>query len=255
MSDSKKLEEKEIIKKKFKEYKENRDLNLRDELIKEHLYIAEIIAKKFVNKGIDYDDLYQVACLGLINAVDRFDVDKGYEFSSFATPTIVGEIKRYFRDKGWTIRVTRRIQELSKDVNEASAYLSQNLQGVPTVKDIADYLNVSEEDVLEAIEASKVYSPQSIDREFEVEDDESDFSLKDLLGSDDYNYTNIEIQDILSDVLSNFTSLEKQIIARRIYYKETQLKIATELSVSHMTVSRVEKRFMKKIKENYEKYN
>lgn len=115
---SKKLEdkksEKDLIKEEFLEYKKSKDKKLRDDLIKKHLYIADILAKKYTGKGIEYDDLYQVASLGLIQAVDRYDVEKGFEFSSFATPTIVGEIKKYFRDKGWVIRVPRRIQELSK---------------------------------------------------------------------------------------------------------------------------------------------
>jgi RNA polymerase sigma-B factor len=98
----------------FKLYKETNDKSIREELIHRHLYIAEILSKKYANRGIEYDDIYQVACIGLIYAIDRFDMNKGYEFSSFATPTIIGEIKKYFRDKGWTIRVPRRIHYLKK---------------------------------------------------------------------------------------------------------------------------------------------
>ena len=246
---------KAYIREKFKEFKETGDLKLREELIEEHLYIAAILAKKFVNRGIDYDDLYQVACLGLINAVDRYDVDKGYEFSSFATPTITGEIKRYFRDKGWTIRVTRRIQELSKKVNNAKVYLAQEMQKVPTIKDIADHLEVSEEDVLEAMEASKVYSPHSLDKEYDRSMEDSEYNLKDVIGYEDYNFDNIELEDFLNKALEEFTDLEKEIIIYRFYYKDTQISIAERLNISQMTVSRIEKKLVKKIKEEYRNYN
>ena len=134
-----KSEEKKEIKSLFKEYAESRDQGIREVLIEKHLYIAEILSKKYSNRGIDYDDIYQIACIGLIYAVDRFKVEKGFEFSSFATPTIIGEIKKHFRDKGWTIRVPRRIQEQSKKVNNAKVHLSQTLQKSPTVKEIAEY--------------------------------------------------------------------------------------------------------------------
>lgn len=153
-------EEKEIEKvenkKLFWEFHESKDPKLREEIIHRHMYIAEILSKKYSNRGIEFDDIYQVACLGLLYAVDRFDVTKGFEFSSFATPTIIGEIKKHFRDKGWTIRVPRRIQELSQKINLARNTLNQELQRVPTIEEIADYLSVTSEDVLEAMEASKV---------------------------------------------------------------------------------------------------
>lgn len=119
-------EYKEEIKRKFEEYYETRDKNLRDELIEEHMYIVDILSNKYVGKGIEKEDLYQVASLGLIYAVERFDPNKGYEFSSFATPTIMGELKRYFRDKGWVIRVPRRIQNLYKKINNAKKYCLKN---------------------------------------------------------------------------------------------------------------------------------
>ena len=116
-------EYKEEIKRKFEEYAKTRDKKLRDELIEEHMYIVDILSNKYVGKGIEKEDLYQVASLGLIYAVDRFDPSKGYEFSSFATPTIMGELKRYFRDKGCVIRVPRLIQNLYKKINNAKKTL------------------------------------------------------------------------------------------------------------------------------------
>ena len=176
---------KEERKEMFQEYAKTKDQELRDILIEEHLYIAEILSKKYANRGIDYDDIFQVASIGLIYGVERYDPSKGYEFSSFATPTIIGEIKKYFRDKGWTIRVPRRIQELSKKINNAKVTLAQEYQRTPTIKDIADYLNVSQEDVLESMEASKVYSPTSLDLKFEGAGDDKEVNLSDLIGEEE----------------------------------------------------------------------
>lgn len=121
----------------FLMYSEKRDIAIRNELIQRNLYIAEILSKKYINKGIEYEDIYQVASLGLIYAIERYDITKGFEFSSFATPTIIGEIKKYFRDKGWSIRVPRRIQELSKRVNTVKNELQQETHKTPRISDIA----------------------------------------------------------------------------------------------------------------------
>lgn len=112
----------------FRKYRESKDIDIRNRLIENYMYIVDILSKKFINKGIEYEDIYQVGSLGLIYAIDRFDVEKGYEFSSFATPTIVGEIKKYFRDKGWAIRVPRRIQELSKKLTRLKLNFSRKIK-------------------------------------------------------------------------------------------------------------------------------
>ena len=135
--------------------KDNKDV--RNILIERHLYLVNLLAKKYINKGVEYEDLYQVGSLALIYAIDRYDIGKGYEFSSFATPTIIGEIKKYFRDKVWALRVPRRVQELSKKISEAKVALEQENKTHPKVKDIADYIGCSEEEVLEAMEASYGY--------------------------------------------------------------------------------------------------
>ncbi|NLW42164.1 MAG: SigB/SigF/SigG family RNA polymerase sigma factor, partial [Tissierellia bacterium] len=236
----------------FQEYKKTRDRKIRDKLIEDNLYIAEILAKKYTNKGIDYDDIFQVASIGLIYAVDRFDVDRGYQFSSFATPTIIGEIKRHFRDKGWTIRVPRRIQELSKRINNAKVELAQTLQKSPTVKDIADYLGTSQEDVLEAMEASKVYSPQSLDLTYDGGED-SDISLADLIGKEEEYYEKIDNNDFLEKAMSILTETEKKILIDRYFNKRTQSSIAKELDISQMTVSRLEKKILEKMKNEIKK--
>lgn len=251
--DSKKSMEKSDIKTLFRKYKENKDKNIRDILIEQHLYIAEILSKKYSNRGIEYDDIYQVACIGLIYAIDRYDVDKGFEFSSFATPTIIGEIKKYFRDKGWTIRVPRRIQELSKKINNAKVYLSQELQRSPTVEDIANYLNSSEEEILEAMEASKVYTPQSLDVTYDSNNDDKDVNLAELIGEEDYYFSKIENNDFLNRTMEKLNDVEKQILIERYFNKRTQVSIAKSLDISQMTVSRIEKRVLEKLRKEVER--
>ena len=245
--------EKEEIKALFRKYKEDKDKETRDILIKKHLYIAEILSKKYSNRGIEYEDIYQVACIGLIYAIERYDIDKGFEFSSFATPTIIGEIKKYFRDKGWTIRVPRRIQELSKKINNSKVYLSQTLQRSPTVEDIAEYLDYTEEEILEAMEASKVYSPQSLDITFDSNNDDKDINLSELVGEEDHYFSKIENNDFLIKTMDILNKMEKQILIERYFNKKTQVKIAESLDISQMTVSRIEKRILEKLRKEAEK--
>lgn len=240
----------------FKRYSEKKEEFIREELINRHLYIAEILSKKYVNRGIDYDDIYQVACIGLIYAVDRYDLSKGYEFSSFATPTIIGEIKKYFRDKGWTIRVPRRIQELSKKINTSKNILSQTLQRTPTVDELAEYLQCTSEEILEAMEASKVYSPHSLDVVFDSNNDDKDVNLAELIGEDDKYFTTIENNDFLEKSIEKLNSIEKKILKDRYFDKKTQFEIAKELNISQMTVSRMEKKIIEKFKKELKKiYN
>ena len=186
--------------------------------------------------------------MGLVFAIDRYDVSKGYEFSSFATPTIVGEIKRYFRDKGWVIRVPRRIQELSKKVNLVRSTLAQELQRQPTVDDIADRLGVSVEDVLETMEASKVYTPQSLDMTFDNSGDDREINLGDMIGVEDEAYDDVYFNDVVDRLTESLNDLEKKIFYYRYYDKRTQISIAEELHVSQMTISRLEKKIISKFR-------
>lgn len=244
--------EKQEIKSMFIEYAETRDKELRELLIEKHLYIAEILSKKYVNRGIEYDDIYQVASIGLIYAVDRYDPSKGFEFSSFATPTIIGEIKKHFRDKGWTIRVPRRIQELSKKINNAKVILSQELQRSPTAKDIADYLECTEEEVLETMEASKVYSPQSLDVTYDSNNDDKDINLAEFIGEEDIHFAKIENKDFILNIMDKLNEVEKTILIERYFNKKTQVSIAEMLDISQMTVSRVEKKVLEKLRKEVE---
>ena len=253
MSKESKQEQKEAIQEKFEEYYKTRDKKLRDELIEEHMYIVDILSNKYVGKGIEKDDLYQVASLGLIYAIDRFDPTKGYAFSSFATPTIMGELKRYFRDKGWVIRVPRRIQNLYKKINTAKKILPQELQRTPTVRDIADYLGEDEETILETMEASKVYAPQSLDMKYQVQKGENAIDLSEMIGEEDKNFDSIELKDLIDKSKERLNDLEKEILELRYYEGRTQVDIANTLDISQMTVSRIEKKIIQKFTLELEK--
>lgn len=245
---TKKEIEKDNIRDLFLYYDENRDKETRDILIEKHLYIAEILSKRYANRGIEYDDIYQVASIGLIYAIDRYDVSKGFEFSSFATPTIIGEIKKYFRDKGWTIRVPRRIQELSKRINDSKVHLSQELQRSPTIADIAEYLNTTEEEILEAMEASKVYTPQSLDITYDSNNDDKDINLADIIGEEDRYFSRIDNNDFIMKIMEKLSKVEKEILIDRYINKKTQVVIAKNLDISQMTVSRIEKKILEKLR-------
>lgn len=239
----------------FRLYKDTKQIEIRNELISRYLYITEILAKKYINKGIEYEDIYQVASLGLIYAIERFDIDRGFEFSSFATPTIIGEIKKYFRDKGWSVRVPRRIQELSKKINVAKIKLQQDLQRVPKIEDIALYLGCTEEQVIEAMEASQVYTPKSLDISFDSNGDDKDIQLMDIVGEDDRYFDFIENKDFIDKCMEKLTDIEMKIIKDRFFHNKTQIQVANELNVSQMTVSRMEKKILKKFKKEFKKLN
>ncbi len=244
-----KYENKEL----FELYSKDRNNDIRDELIVRHLYISEILAKKYINKGIDYEDIYQVASLGLIYAIERFDITRGFEFSSFATPTIIGEIKKYFRDKGWSVRVPRRIQELSKKINDAKVKLQQDLQKAPTIADIANYLSVSEEQVIEALEASQVYTPKSLDIVYDSAGDDKDIQLMDIVGEDDKHFEFIDNKEFIDNCMKKLNDIEAKIIRDRFFNHKTQITVANSLGVSQMTVSRMEKKIIKKFQKEYKK--
>ena len=232
-------------------YQKNKDIKIRNELVQRYLFIAEILSRKYINKGIEYEDIYQVASLGLIYAIERFDVDRGYEFSSFATPTIIGEIKKYFRDKGWSIRVPRRIQELSKRINTTKAILQQTLQRSPKISDIADYLNCTEEEIIEAMEANQVYTPKSLDLTYDNDGEDKDIQLMDLVGETDKMYDYVENKDFIIQAMEKLNQVEQKVLKDRFFANHTQMQVATALNVSQMTVSRMEKKIIEKFKKEF----
>ena len=238
----------------FKIYsKDKENVEIRNILIERHLYLVNLLSKKYINKGVDFEDIYQVASLALIYAIERYDIEKGYEFSSFATPTIIGEIKKYFRDKVWTLRVPRRIQELSKKINEAKLVLEQENKKYPKVKDIAQYLECTEEEVLEAMEASYGYQPISLDSSSNDDSEDKDITLIDKIGEEESSFTNIEQKDFVNKFMESLNELEVKIFKDRFFLDKTQSTIAKELEISQMTVSRIEKKIVEKLRKEYEK--
>jgi len=229
----------------FRRYKEEKDENIRNEIVSRYLYLAEILAKKFINRGVDYDDIYQVACIALINAVERFDVNADVKFVSFATPTIIGEIKRYFRDKASVIRIPRRIYEVYQKVNQARDYLTQQNRRAPRVDEIADYLNLPEETILEIIESWNVYKIQSFDQTLFEEDD---LELHETVGEDDDTFERINNRDFLEKAIKNFDGIEKTFLKLRYFENKTQKEIAAFFNVSQMYISRLEKKTLEKFR-------
>lgn len=229
----------------FERYGQQPTAANRNEIVSKYMYLADIIAKKFVNRGIDYEDLYQVACIALIKAVERFSTEKGVKFVSFATPTIIGEIKRFFRDKGSVIRIPRRIYEIYQKVNEAREHLSQALQRVPRVDEIAKYLNISEENVLEIIESWNAYNLQSFDQYVYADDD---LELHETIGEDDSTFEKIENRNFLEKSIDKFNQAEREFIKMRYFNNKTQKEIADKLGVSQMYISRLERKILEKFR-------
>ena len=229
----------------FVRYNSDRDVANRNELVKRYIYLAEIISKKFLNRGVDYEDIYQVACIALIKAVERFSPDKGFKFVSFATPTIVGEIKRYFRDKSSAIRIPRRIYEVYQKVNLARDQLSQELHRTPRVDEIAAFLKIREETVLEIIESWNAYNMQSFDQNAFNDDD---LELHETIGGDDATFERIENRDFLEKSLNKFNDAEKEFIRMRYFTRKTQKEIADKMSVSQMYVSRLERKVLERFR-------
>lgn len=232
----------------FRLYKEKGDEEARDQLIVSHLNLARFLASKFKNRGEPLDDLVQVGTIGLIKAIDRFDPERGLEFTTYATPTILGEIKRHFRDKGWSIRVPRRLQELSAKVNQATDELTVELQRSPSVEEIAAKLGVGAEEILEAMESSGAYTSVSLEAGGTSEDDEAP-ALIDRLGSVDEDLDASDDRMVIDDAIRDFSPREQEIVRMRFIDGLTQVEIAKRLGVSQVQVSRLLRRTLRKIQD------
>ena len=222
---------------KFSEYRRTGDRRLRNELVEEHMRLAEFLARRFAHRGEAADDLRQVALVGLLKAVERFEPDRGLQFSSFATPTITGELKRYFRDRGWAVRVPRRVQELHLELDRTVNELSQELGRPPTPAEIAQRAGVLEEDVLESMEAGSLYRLASIDAG--RSDDESSPNPAQRLGEIDAELTAVDDRVAVSEMLAVLPEREQKIVYLRFFEGMTQSEIAEEIGISQMHVSRL----------------
>lgn len=232
----------------FRAFAKTRDSKLRDELVVAHLNLARYLAIRFANRGEQLDDLIQVGTLGLIKAIDRFDVGRGVEFTTYATPTIIGEIKRYFRDKGWAIRVPRRLQELNLAVNRALESAALELGRAPTVADLAERLHASEEEIIEAQELGQMYNLLSLDTELAAPSDSKAATLQDYLGHMDPALRLLEDKANLEKAFSALDRRERIVLYLRFYESMPQAEVAKRLSVSQMHVSRLQQRALAKLK-------
>ncbi len=232
----------------FRQYKETGDIRIRNEIAEKYLYIADILAKKFVGRGVEYDDLKQVAALALLRGIDRFDPDLGMQFTTFITPTITGEIKNYFRDKSRVIKLPRRLSEIGAAVRNFSAKYEAEQGNKPSVQTIADGLKLSEEEVVRALEVSGTLSLDGIPSD--GEDDGK--SLYGLLTDGEDKYEDFETKETLRAAMQEFSDTEKALIKYRYVDELSQSETAKRLGVSQMFVSRMERRLLSKLKQNLE---
>jgi len=234
----------------FINYKNNPSTELRNEIVEQYLYMVDILIRKYLNKGVEYDDLYQVGALALVSAVERFDPDKGFSFSSFATPTILGEIKKYFRDKQWSLKVPRRLKEIASKVQESKDRLYNQYQRMATVEEIAEDTGYTAEQIIEAIESSHAYGTYSLDKTFDDMGEEGEGSfLEKYTGFDEKGYERVEISEIIKKVMNSFNKQYQYIFRQRFIYNRSQAEIAKSLGVSQMTVSRAERNIIKRFRE------
>jgi RNA polymerase sigma-B factor len=230
----------------FAEFAVSRDPALRDQLVEEHLGLAHHLARRFANRGESYDDLVQVASVALINAVDRFDPARGFEFSTFATRTVLGELKRHFRDKGWAVRAPRRIQELYLELGGAAEELAHELGHPPTIPELAARTGATEDAVLEALEAGQGYRANSIDAP-----DRQEGTIASRMGDVDAGYEGTEDHQVLLKAMATLPERERRIIMMRFIDGMTQSEIASEVGVSQMHVSRLLTASLAKLRDSF----
>jgi RNA polymerase sigma-B factor len=221
---------------RFHEYRRTQSRELRNQLIEEHRGFGEYLARRFSDRGEPLDDLRQVALVGLLKAVERFEPERGLSFTTFAGPTIVGELKRHFRDRTWSVRVPRRLQELSLRIERSRGELGQQLGHPPTLDEIADEVGVTVEQVLEGMEAASLYRIGSLDVPAADRDDRS---VGDRVGGLDSELSDVEDRAVVRDLLASLPVRERHIVYLRFFEGLTQAEIAERVGVSQMHVSRL----------------
>ena len=234
----------------FAGYATTRDPRIREELVVAHLNLVRYLAVRFANRGESIDDLIQVGTVGLIKAIDRFDCDRGVEFTTYATPTIIGEIKRHFRDKGWSVKVPRRLQELNLAVNRAVESLALELGRSVTVSDLALRLGASVEEIIESQELGQAYNVLSLDSELAAEGEARAATLLDYVGTQDEALELFENKANLEAAIHVLDPRERVIVYLRFYENLSQTEIAKRLNVSQMHVSRLQARALSKLKQS-----
>ena len=239
---------KEEVRRLFRELRKAEDPAIRDKLIESHLGLVEYLARRFAGRGEPLDDLIQVATIGLVKAVDRFDPRRNVEFSTYGTPTIVGELKRHFRDKGWAVRVPRRLQELNLRLGGVISKLSQDLQRSPTVAEIAGAAEATEEEVLEALDSAHAYSLISLD----AAPDRESLSYHEQIGYVDEALESLEDRVSVGPLMKQLPPRERLMLHLRFFKGMTQSEIADELGISQMHVSRLLTKTLASLREGLE---
>ena len=229
----------------FQRYKQTKDVAIRNEIAEKYLYIADILAKKFVGRGVEFDDLRQVASLALIRGIERFDPDLGMQFTTFITPTITGEIKNYFRDKSKVIKLPRRLGEIAMSVKNFTAEYESKHGVKPSVRLLVEGLGYSEEEILCALEAG---TPLSLDTAMTGTDEEAD-SLYEVVSNGRDEYESVDMRETLRATMQDFTETERAIIKYRYEDELSQSETAKRLGVSQMFVSRLERKLLVKLKD------
>jgi RNA polymerase sigma-B factor len=236
----------------LREYSETRDRSTRNQIIEQMMPFAERIARQYANKGENIDDLQQVALIGLLKSVERFDPEHGAEFLSFASVTINGELKRHFRDRTWKVRIPRRLQELHLEMRQVRADLASELNRVPTPKELAEAMNISEEQLLEAIEAEQAYHTESLDAPF---DTANQTSRIDLIGEEDSGFAEFDRIEVVKELLGALDDRDRTIVEMRFFEEKTQSEIAQEIDISQMHVSRLLERVTAVLRNEYRRMN
>jgi RNA polymerase sigma-B factor len=224
-------------------------VRLRDEVVEDHMPYARHIAHRYGRGGVSEEDFEQVAYLGLVKAVDNFDPEYGTGFLGYATPMIIGEIKRCFRDTTWSVHVPRRMQELSGALRKAVEALSGQLGREPTIPELAVHLGATEEEIVQAVDASEAYTSASLDHP--VGDDEQGASLGELLGGDDPGFELMIDRQVLKGLVARLGERDKKILLMRYFRGMTQAEIGAELGVSQMQVSRLLTRILAELREGF----
>jgi RNA polymerase sigma-B factor len=235
----------------FDRYRASGDRTIRNKLVEAHRGLAASIANDYRGRGVELDDLVQIAMLGTLKAVERFDPERGIPFSSFASRTVNGEIKRYFRDRTWAVRPPRSAQERHLDLRRARASLSSDLGRPPTVQELASELDISTDEVLEALEAGAAYRATSLDARHPGDDDNS--PLADRLPGTDVPSRAVELQMLVDQLLDSLPEREATILRLRFYDELTQGEIAAHLGISQMHVSRLMRRCLDDLRERLER--
>jgi RNA polymerase sigma-B factor len=232
----------------LRRYHQSGDLQARERLIEQYLPLVRSLARRYSYRGEQLEDLVQVGCIGLIKAIDRFDVDRGVELTTYATPNIIGEIKRHFRDKGWSVRVPRGLQELNVRLSRLMEELTVQLERSPTIPELAKAAGVEEEEVLEALETGQAYATLSLSAPTSGEEGD-DLDPLESLGEVEHEYEVSEDRAVLAPGLKVLDDRERRILQLRFYEGLTQSQIAQQVGISQMHVSRLIRRALEKIRD------